>query len=147
MSVDLAAPTLAALRAATSVTSELQAYAGSYPIFTRVPVPDDAPDRVVVISPTMHAGEEDGINDQRPVLSNTIATYDVNDPQSSANYRAVERIAFAVQQLFHRNRTAITVSGWSVVDITARGPAIAPVDDEQTVGRMVTVTYRLARHN
>jgi hypothetical protein len=146
--MDLSAPIRAALVGRSAITTELTAYKGSYPVFTRVPVPDDAPTLVLVVSSGFQAGEEDGLNDHRPLLLRDVLVYGLRSTDPSQDeYRAVERIAFEVRELFHRRRTAIVVPGWSVADIIADGPAPAPVDDEQTVGRRVSLTVKLARHN
>lgn len=140
--MDLSAPIRAALVGEPAVTSELTAYANSVPIFTRVPVPDDAPYPMVVVSSGFQVGDGDGLNDEQPQLVRDVLVYGRNDADS---YRKVERIAFAIRDLFHRHRGSITVSGWDVVSVVATGPAPAPVDDEQTVGRRVELTVRLAR--
>lgn len=145
---DLAPPLRAALIGASGVTDELDAYKSSYPIFTKVPVPDDAPDELVVVSSGFSVEENDGLTDERPVLQRDVMFYGrrSTDPDQD-QYRSVERMAFAAHALFHRQRLSITVAGWSVIDIVARGPAPAPVDDEQTVGRMVSLTISLAKQN
>lgn len=146
MSADLLPALRAAIAAHAAVTSELAAYAASYPIFTRRPIPDDAPALVVIIGPVIESGRADGIDDQRPILTHDISVYGPNGAAGTQDaYRAVERIAFAIQQLFHRRPEEVQVAGWQTIDVTARGPSPAPVDDEQTVGRRVEVTSRLAR--
>ena len=145
---DLAAPIRTALIGASGVTDELSAYKGSFPVFTKIPVPDDAPVKIVLVSSGLTIGENDGLTDERPVVGRDVMFYGrrSTDPNQD-EYRAVERMAFASHALFHRQRLSITVSGWSVVDITASGPAPAPVDDEQTVGRMISLTISLAKQN
>lgn len=145
MAVDLSEPLRTALVGAASVTTNLAAYKGSFPVFTRVPVPDDIAYPIVVVGTEVQAAEEDGLTDQRPTLTRDILVYGKNEP--AADYRTVETIAFAIHALFNRTRTAITVTNWSVVDIIADSPSPAPVDDEQTVGRRVTLTIRLAKQN
>lgn len=148
---DLAAPIRAALVGETDITDLLPAYLGSYPVFTRRPVPDDAPYPMIVVSPdigdtvTQQAGGSsgDGVRDFRPALERDVVVYGKNEP--AQNYRDVETIARAVRALFHRARTSISVSGWAVVQVTATAPRAAPTDDEQTVGRVVTLTVQLAR--
>ena len=152
---DLSVPYRDAIIAASAITGALPAYLGSYPVFTRVPVPDDASPvllrgPIIVVSAQVQAGEEDGVDSQRPVIDRDIMVYGLalpnkNDPDDQ--FRATESVAFAVHALFHRQRRAITVSGWSVTDLTATGPAPAPTDDEQTVGRRVTVRARLDKKN
>lgn len=143
MSLDLSAPIRAAIVADAAVTAQLPAYLGSFPVFTRVPVPDDAPYPLVVVAAQIAAGDADGVNDQRPVIVRDLVAYGTND--TAANYRQVEGIAFALRELFHRQKDAIAVSGWHVVDLLASTPTPAPVDDEQTVGRRVELTVKLAR--
>lgn len=144
---DLAVPYRAALVGAAAITDNLLDYYGSYPVFTRAPVPDDAADYypIIVVGAQIQAGEADGMSDQRPVVDRDINVYGRND--TPAHYRAVETIAFAVHDFLHRAPSAITVSGWVVIDLTALGPDAAPVDDEQTVGRRVTVRARLAKQS
>jgi hypothetical protein len=142
---DVATALRAAIIGAASVTTELAAYAGSFPVFTRRPVPDDAPGLVIIVSPDITQSDEDGLSDARPVIIRDISAYGPND--TAANYRKVERIGYALRDLFHRRPTSISVSGWAVARIEAQGPIPAPTDDEQTVGRMVTLAIRLATQN
>lgn len=144
MSAELSVPIRNAIVGESAITSELDAYLGGLPVFTRRPVPDAAPYPMIVVSPDITVSDEDGISDFRPVQVRDIAIYGRNS--TPANYRQVETIARAVYSLFHRQRTSITVSGWDVTQITARGPRPAPVDDEQTVGRVVEVTVHLYRN-
>ena len=118
MSADLAAPLRSALVGATSVTVLLPAYSGSYPIFTRRPAPADAPYPMILVSPDISVVDQDGVADQRPIVERDIAIYGEND--TAQKYRDVEALAYAVRALFHRQRAAITVSGWGVVQIIAR---------------------------
>lgn len=143
MTADLAAPIRAALIGASGITSRLSAYASSYPVFTRRPAPVDAPYPMIMISPDISVTDRDGVNDMQPIVERDIAIYGQND--TAAHYRDVEAIAYAVRELFHRQWRALTVSGWKVVSIVARGPMPAPTDDEQTIGRMVTLTVSLAK--
>lgn len=146
MSADLAQPILAAIIGASSITSLLPAYLGNFPVFTRRPVPDDAPYPAIVVSPDVAASDQDGIDDQRPVLQRDVAVYGKNT--TADEYRETEQIAREVHSLFQSlGRHAIVVPGWHVVDLSARWPTPAPTDDEQTVGRVVPLTIRLAKHN
>lgn len=140
---DLAVPLRQALLADSAVTGKLAAYNGSFPIFTRRPTPTDAPYPVVVVSPDVAITDQDGIDDFRPVQTRDIAVYGQND--TADHYRDVESIAYAVRELFHSNRLAISVPNWFVVMINAQGPIPAPTDDDQTVGRLVTLQIQLAR--
>lgn len=143
--MNLAIPLRTAIVGASSIIAELTAYQDSYPVFTRRTVPTDAPYPMIVVSSDVLLGEEDGINDERPVPVRDIAVYGQND--TPANYRKVETIAYALRTLFHRKPGIIIVPGWSVTQILARGPMPAPTDDDQTVGRVVELTIRLYRKN
>lgn len=146
MSTDLLPSIRAALIANAPITALLPAYLGSYPVFTRRPVPDDAPLPLIVVNPQIQSGEEDGLTDQRPALTHDIVVYGRSGVDGGIDhYRTVDDLARRVQQLFHRQRAAVSASGWTITDVTARGPFPAPVDDEQTVGRRVEVTAQLAR--
>lgn len=146
MSVDLSQPFRTAIIGSSDITDYMDAYAGSFPVFTKVPVPDDAPNFLVVVHAQIGDGEDDGLSDQRPSIIRDITVYGPNAREPvNDRYRDVEATAFLIQQLFHRKKTSITVPGWSVVDVLAGGPFPAPTDDEQTVGRRVPVTARLAR--
>lgn len=140
--MNLGEPLRAALIGETGITSLLQAYKGSFPVFTRRPVDDTAPYPLLIVSPDINITDEDGVNDERPVIRRDISIYGRNDKVA---YHVVENIAFVVRGLFHRNREAITVVNYNVIDIRAAGPRPAAVDDEQTVGRVVELVVRLAR--
>lgn len=142
MTADLSGPIRAALLASSSITARLPAYKGSLAIFTRRPVPADAPYPMIVVSPDITVTDEDGLSDMRPLIERDVAVYGRND--TAEKYRTVEELAYNVRTLFHRQRHVLTVSGWSTAQIIARGPRPAPVDDDQTVGRVVTLTIRLA---
>lgn len=143
--VDVSTALRTAIIGASAITTELDAYAGSFPVFTRRPVPDDAPGVVIIVSPDITQSDEDGLSDARPVIIRDISAYGPND--APANYRKVERIGYALRALFHRLPASISVSGWGVARIEVQGPIPAPTDDEQTVGRMVTLAIRLATLN
>lgn len=139
---DLAVPIRDALIGATAITSELSAYHGSFPIFTSVPVPDDAEYPMIVVSPDVALGEEDFINRERPVPVRDVRVYGKN--VTATERRQVERIAYAVRALFHRKRTAISVPDFDVFEIRCTGPIPGPVDDAQTVARIITLTVQLS---
>lgn len=141
--MDLAEPIRTALIEASEITTLLMAYKNSYPVFTRRPIPEDAPPIVIIVSPTVSlTHDDDGIHDQRPLILRDISVYGPNEP--AASYRKIEEIAHLVHDLFHRKRDAIIVDGWDVVQITVTGPIPAPVDDEEEVGRLVTLNVLLA---
>lgn len=144
--IDLSEPLRTALVGASVITSQLTAYKGSFPVFTRRPVDPAAPYPLIVISPNISKTDEDGLTDQRPIIVRDIAVYGLND--TAAKYNTVVSLADAVHDLFHSQRQSITVTGgWNVVDIRATGPIPAPVDDDMTVARLVSLTVRLAKKN
>lgn len=141
--LDVSAPIRAALLAEVTITSLLPVFEGSKAIFTRRPVPDEAPLPLLIVSPDISISDADGINDFRPIVRRDVSVYGRND--TSAHYRTVELLAYAIRDLFHANREAIDLNDYGVMDIRATGPRPAPVDDEQMVGRVVSLTIRLAR--
>lgn len=142
---DLAAPVRAALIGAAAITTALPAYVGGYTVFTRAPVPGDAPYPMVLSATQFEGATADGVSDQRPVIIRDVVVYGKND--TAANFRVVDQIAHAVKALFHRKRGSLIVPGWTVVSVFASGPSPAPTDDEQTVGRRVELTVSLARRD
>lgn len=144
---DLLATLRSALVGSGAVADELPEYAGSLPIFTRRPVPDDAPMPMIIINPQIQAGQADGMRDQRPVIVHDIIAYGRNGTAgTSDDYRRIERLAHAVQQLLHRRPDRLLpANGWAIIDVVASGPSPAPGDDEQTIARRVEVTVRAAR--
>lgn len=129
----------------SSIASLLPAYHGSRTIFTRRPVPNDATYPLIAISPDVSVQDNDGINDYRPVQERDVVVYGRNEATDGSDYDLVEQIGYALRDLFHGNRQAITVAGWNVVQINARGPYTAPTDDDQTVGRVVSLVIELAK--
>ena len=141
--VDLAIPIRTALIGDSTITNELSAYAGSFPVFTRRPVPKGAKHPILVVSPDIVFGDTDGINDSRPVIMRDVAVYGLNN--KAILYQQVETIARAVRTLFHRKAAVLTVVGWNVIDIVTAGPLSSPTDDEQITGRVVSLTVRLSK--
>lgn len=140
---NLAVPLRAALVGAHDIMGYLQVYKDSWPVFTRRPAPSDAPYPMIMISPDITVSDQDGINDMRPIQERDVTVFGLNNTRD--NYRNLEDIGYMIRSLFHRQRSAITVSGWHVVSITARGPYAAPTDDDKTIARVVPLTVSLAR--
>lgn len=141
---DLASPLADALYTNTPLLALLPVYKSpKKTIFTRRPVPSDANYPMIVISPDISLTDADGISDFRPIQERDIVAYGLND--TSEKYRVIEQLGYMLRDQFHRQRDAITVSGWSVVGITARGPFPAPTDDDKTVARLVSLSIQLAR--
>lgn len=144
MSADLSEPIRTALVGA-ALAASLPAYGGSKTVFTRRPAPLDAPYPMILVSQDVSVTDDDGVSDRRPVQVRDVVVYGQNDV--ATHYRAVETLAYAVRALFHRNRKAISVSGWQVVAITAFGPIAGPTDDDKIVARVITLTIQLANSN
>jgi hypothetical protein len=142
---DLAVPIRNALIGSSAITSRLTPYQGSFPIFTRRPMPTNPLPAypVIMISPDISITDQDAINDRRPIQQRDIAVYGLND--TSANYRTVESLGYLVRELFHGLHNSISVPGWTVINIIGHGPSPAPTDDDQTVGRLVSLTVQLAK--
>lgn len=140
---DLATPLRDRLVATAAITSQLAAYKASFPVFTRRPAPSDAPYPMIIISPDISKTDQDGIDDFRPIFTRDITVYGQND--TSARYRTVESLARTVHDIFHSTRDSIVVPDWHLIQITCTGPIPAPVDDDQTVARMVSLTLQLAQ--
>jgi hypothetical protein len=138
--LDLSIPIRNAIIADAEVAAELPDYLGSLPVFTRTPVPENAPYPMMIIRPDLAISDTDMVNDQVPVIVRDIAIYGSNTDASS--YFAVERIAYLVRDLFHRRPISLDAAGWRIIEIRAAGPIPAPTDDDLTVGRVVTLTVR-----
>lgn len=142
--VDLAVPLRNALINSNGITSLLESYKGSYPIFTRRPVPDDAPDICIVISSDITSEDADGINDRRLVIQRDIFVYGVNEPASKV--RTADQLARRIHSLFHHSRHVVEVDNYSTVLVTAIGPLSIPQDD-QSIALVVSVTVTLAKRS
>lgn len=141
-SANLAEPLRTAIIGNVSITALLPAYLGGYPVFTRRPVPNDAPYPLIIISPDTNVTNDDGINDYRPISFRNINVYSAND--TPEHYRQADTLAYLIRNLLHRNRQAIVVTGWNVVDIQVEGPQPSPSDD-QSEGRILIVSTRLSK--
>lgn len=145
MSLDLLPNIRDGIMDASAVIAELAAYKEEPAVFTQRPVPSDATYPVCVISPAVNVGDADALSRQRPVVTHQIAFYgNKGAAGTSQNHtRAIDRAAFAARQHFHRNRFSVQLSGYYVIDVQVQGPVPAPVDDENKVGRVITVQVRL----
>ena len=137
--LEILAPLRTAILADAYITSRLGEYQDTASVHTRRPVPPDAEYPMITVGPIVGRGDEDGINYWKPVVMLDLIAYGVQDE----DYRVVEQIADRLYQLFHRQRTAITVDNYSVVDLRCSGPVPAPADDESRVGRRVSLAARL----
>jgi hypothetical protein len=130
-----------------AVGPSLQEWRGEPAVFTRRPVPDDAPTLIVIVNPPASISDADGLTSDRPIVQHDIAVYGDKGAAGSEQdqTRQVDVIAFALRDHFHRQKFSVQPSGFYAIDVQARGPIPAPVDDDQTVGRIVTLTIRLRR--
>jgi hypothetical protein len=140
---DLTTPIRAAIVADASVTSLLPAYQGSFPVFTRRPVPDLAPYPMIVISKDITVSDEDGVNDDRPAIVRDVAVYGMNEP--AERYHELDVIARAIRGMFHRKSPLTLSDGWTVTLITATGPTDFRLENDKQTGRVVQLTVRVAR--
>jgi hypothetical protein len=125
----------------------LQQWKGEPAIFTRRPVPSDAPDLIILINPPASISDADGLTSDRPIVSIDVAVYGrKGEPQSAEDQtREVERLGFRIRTHFHRQKFSVQPEGFSVIDVRAGGPVPAPTDDDQTIGRLVPLVVRLRR--
>lgn len=137
--LDLGGAIRESLMGVEPITSELGQYKGEPSIFTKRPIPAEATYPLIVINPDSAIGDEDGLTSDRPLVIRDLAAYG----QQPDHLRAVERIGYRMRAHFHRRKFSVTPQGYDVIDIRAAGPIPAPVDDADTVGRMVSLTIRL----
>ncbi|MGB3834821.1 MAG: hypothetical protein WA975_23485 [Mesorhizobium sp.] len=138
-SLELLVPLRAAIIANAAITAKLGKYQGAPSVHTRRPVPADAGYPLITVGPIITRSDEDLINGYRPIVVIDINVYG----EAAAHYRDVEAVADMIYAMFHRQRRAISVTGYSVTQITATGPSPAPADDDAHVGRRISLTLRL----
>lgn len=136
--LEVLVPLRSAIIANTAITAKLGKYQGAPSVHTRRPVPVDAGYPMITVGPIITRSDEDLINGYRPIVVIDVNTYG----EAGAHYRDVEAVADMIYAMFHRQR-AITVTSYSVTQITASGPSPAPADDDTHIGRRVTLTIRL----
>lgn len=146
--LDLGPATRDALIGNVEVAPFLDLWANEPAAFTRRPVPASAGYPMIIVNTPAALGDEDGLISDRPVIQYDVAIYGrVGSPGTADDHtRIVEELGFAVRRQFHRNRWALQVGGFHVIDVRASGPVPAPVDDDKEVGRVVSLTVRLRRN-
>jgi hypothetical protein len=146
--LDLGPAIRSALIDETEISSHLALCEGEPGVFTRRPVPAEAEYPMVIVNDPAALGDEDGVNSDRPVWMGDVAFYGrVAAPGSPEDQtRIVQQIALRARLLFHRQRFALQVEGFHVIDIRASGPVPGPVDDDKEVGRVVSLIIRLRRN-
>ena len=144
MSLDIAAPLRAALVEDESIAPQLSIYAGAPAVFTRRPVPADVVYPFGLINPTAALSDQDWYTQELPIVVRDIAVY---GKQEGDQYRVVESLGFAIRQLFHRRKWAVTVPGYDVIRISALGPVSGATEDQQIIARVVSLTIELRRQS
>lgn len=131
-----------------TIADDLGEYSHEPAVFTRRPIPQDAPDLYILINPPAAIGDEDPLNAERTVWMGDIAIYGKKAAPGSDedDTRTVEALGFRVRRFLHRQKWALQVGGFHVIDIRASGPVPAPVDDDKTIGRIVSLIVRLGRN-
>jgi hypothetical protein len=129
------------------IADALSKWQGEPAVFTRRPAPADAKDPMIIVNPDAAIGDEDALSSPRPVVMRDVAVYGKKAApgDTSDQTRKVERIAYRMRELFHRQKFSLVLDGYSVIGIVVAGPVPAPVDDDVTVGRLISLTIRLAR--
>lgn len=147
MSLNLKPALRTAVMGVSDCVSRLAQWKGEPAVFTRRPVPDDAELPLVIISKPTSVTDQDGLSSDRPVVTHQLAVYGRKGAAGSADddTRDVEEAAFALRQHFHSNRFSLVPTGYDVIDVRVSGPVDAPVDDDNMVGAVISVTARLRR--
>lgn len=142
MSIDLAPCLRASLKAAAPIASQLGVWNGDPAIYTRRPVPGDAPAPFVLINPDAAITDQDGTNAPRPIIQRDILIVG-NQPK---DYRVVEALGYTMREHFHRKpQSIIAPEGYHCVLIIVSGPTPAPVDDPTQVARAIHLTVWLSK--
>ena len=139
MSLDLAPAILAAIKTDPAITGLLSVFQGEPAISTRRPIDDDMVKPFILITPDVAINDDDALTSIRPIVIRDIIVYG-NQPD---DYRTVEQIGYRLRDLFHRKRDSIIPTGFDVIAVTATGPRAAPTSDDETVGRVVSLTIQL----
>jgi hypothetical protein len=146
MGVDLSEPLYAALTGVSDGIDGLATYQGAPAVFTRRPVPIECGFPMIIAAGNVTYGDQDFIDAEMADIVRDIAVYGIKSKDSTKDQtRIVERAADDVRDLFHRKRESLIVPGWHVVDIRCKGPVPTGDDDDQTVGRVVSLQIRLTR--
>lgn len=132
-----------ALRAAILGNSYIMSRVTS--VITRLPVPDGTVFPCVVIPFNSVTTDQDALVNKRTVIMRDIMVYgNIAAAGTSEDHtRRVDEVAFELRKLFHRNKRALVNTSYHVIDIVVEGPRPAPVSDNKTTGRMVTLTLRI----
>lgn len=143
--IDVGPAIRSAIIADTNISSRISTWQGSPSVFTRTPVPEDATFPCIVVPFAAAITNQDALVEQRAVITRDVMIYgNIAAPGTPEDHtRIVDDIAYDLRNLFHRNRESLGNTPYHVIDIVASGPIPAPVDDDATVGRRVTLTLRI----
>ncbi len=140
-SPDLAIPIRNAIIRNGSIMGLLPTYLDSDNVYTRRPIPSNAPFPMIVISTDLSREDRGGLKDEHLFILRDVTVYGSNE--TAENYRNVETLAYELVDLFHRRPKSITVTGWKVLQVWASGPKAAPADDDTNIARAVTLKIEL----
>jgi len=136
-----------ALRAAIIAADfPLAEWNGAPAVFTRRPVPADAPYPFVLINAPVGISDVDFLTTRLPVVHRDVIVYGLQGEglAGETQYRAVDAMGYQLRTLFHRQPHSVDLlPAYSVVEIVVMGPMIAPTDDERIVGRAVRLRLKL----
>jgi hypothetical protein len=135
----LSQPIRDALILAPAIALQLGVWEGEPSIHTRDPAPDAAPYPLIVCAGDISVGDTDGLTSRRPFIRRDVRIYG----KQPDHYRVVEDLGWAIRTLFHRQKWALAIPGYRVVEIECDGPMIAPTSDESIVGRIVSLRLSL----
>lgn len=141
MSLDVAPDIRTALIGDATIAGLLSEWHTEAAVFTRMPIPEDAAYPYIIVSPDIALVDADGLESDRPIVVRDIRIYG----QQPDDYRTIEQLGYLVRDLFHRDRFSIIKTGYDIILITASGPTEAPISDEETVGRLVTLTINMRK--
>ncbi len=141
MTLDVAAALRTAIMAQTAISDQLAEHDGEPGIYTRRPLPENAPYPLCLINPAAAIGDQDYLNSDLPVVMRDVAFYG----EQPKHYRIVEALGYLARDFFHRNKWAIAPAGYDVIQVTAKGPIPGATDDQTTIGRVVALTIQLRR--
>lgn len=145
--LDLGPPLRDSLMDSVGVLEELGQWKGEPAIFTRRPLPQDAPDQVIIIEDPMALTDADALNSDRPIVHLDISFHGRKGAPGTSedDTRVVVRRAYRARDHFHRQKFSVQPQGFSVIDVRAEGPVVGPTDNDKAISRIVTLTIRLRR--
>ncbi len=139
MSLDVGPALRTALLAEPTIAGLLSEFHNEASIHTVLPVPAEVVPVFIVIGSDVTLTDFDALISRRPIVQRDIFVYGAQPD----DFRDVEQIGYSIRELFHRERFSITLTDYDVVEIVASGPRPAPTSDEETTGRVVTLTISL----